>query len=126
MANYTKIVIPRTRWVWLPAWIGYCLAFTVIGLFYGIWKTIELLQFKQWASGEDGIVVEDGLFKKTKMHIRLSDIQSLTIEQHPIEKILGYGDIMALGPKGTYAVLRMVPEPEVHLEQLTQLIKQHQ
>jgi uncharacterized membrane protein YdbT with pleckstrin-like domain len=97
--------IPEPPWLW---WIGP--AIVLVGLGFGLVHWVELMT-SEFAVTSTRVIFKVGLVARCTTELLLTKVESISVNQTLVGRLLNYGDITVIGTGGTREVFRRVSNP---------------
>jgi uncharacterized membrane protein YdbT with pleckstrin-like domain len=97
--------VPDPPWLW---WIGP--AIILVGLGFGLVHWVELMT-SEFAVTTTRLIFKVGLVARYTTELLLSKVESISVDQTLVGRLLNYGDITVIGTGGTREVFRRVRDP---------------
>ena len=97
--------VPEPPWLW---WIGP--AVVLVGLGFGLVHWVELMT-SEFAVTSTRVIFKVGLVARYTTELLLTKVESISVNQALVGRLLNYGDITVIGTGGTREVFRRVRDP---------------
>lgn len=97
--------VPEPPWLW---WIGP--AIVLVGLGFGLVHWVELMT-SEFAVTSTRVIFKVGLVARYTTELLLTKVESISVNQTLVGRLLNYGDITVIGTGGTREVFRRVGNP---------------
>lgn len=97
--------VPEPPWLW---WIGP--AVVLVGLGFGLVHWVELMT-SEFAVTSTRLIFKVGLVARYTTELLLTKVESISVNQALVGRLLNYGDITVIGTGGTREVFRRVGNP---------------
>jgi uncharacterized membrane protein YdbT with pleckstrin-like domain len=97
--------IPEPPWLW---WIGP--AIVLVGIGFGAIHWVELIT-SEFAVTSTRVIFKVGLVARYTTELLLTKVESISVNQTLVGRLLNYGDITVIGTGGTREVFRRVRDP---------------
>jgi uncharacterized membrane protein YdbT with pleckstrin-like domain len=99
--------VPEPPWLW---WIGP--AIVLVGVGFGLVHWVELMT-SEFAVTSTRVIFKVGLVARYTTELLLTKVESISVNQTLVGRLLNYGDITVIGTGGTREVFRRVSNPIV-------------
>lgn|SRR5512145_1850659 len=97
--------VPEPPWLW---WIGP--AVVLVGLGFGLVHWVELMT-SEFAVTSTRVIFKVGLVARYTTELLLTKVESISVNQALVGRLLNYDDITVIGTGGTREVFRRVGNP---------------
>lgn len=104
------------RWLWM---VGAAVA--LIGLVWGLVCYVEVMT-SEFAVTSSRLIFKVGLISRYTTELLLAKVESISVQQGLVGRVLGYGDLTVTGTGGAREVFRRVRDPigfRNHVQQAT-------
>jgi uncharacterized membrane protein YdbT with pleckstrin-like domain len=97
--------VPDPPWLW---WSGPAIILVALG--FGLVHWVELMT-SEFAVTTTRVIFKVGLVARYTTELLLSKVESISVDQTLVGRLLNYGDITVIGTGGTREVFRRVRDP---------------